>query len=140
MTINQDAFIWNALYLDGSSLPEFEGNKQHLFREINQDNLEWFSINGVNGYFSVNVKTGQFDLNGLNVWSYNLPRIEKKDGTSDVKYKLVYFKRKRIDFYPEGRKTTIQFVIGLECNYSNKNYQQLIWVQEDGSVIINGFK
>lgn len=136
-------FTWIAQYEDGVELHEYEENgTQHLVKEIDHNKLENFVIvDERNEYrYSVNVKTGKFNLNGLILWSFSLPRVYKKDGTSDVDYRLIWFKRVRRDFSPEGEICTIMYVLGLQTTYEGENYKQLVWVLDDGSVIINGDK
>lgn len=137
------AYIWKAVFVNGTQLFEYEDNgTQHLLREIDESKLEKFEIYNEEGKkFSVNVKTGEFDLNGLRMQSYSMPKVLKEDGTSDLEYRIVWFKRIRKDFTPDnGVITTIQYVLGMQTTYEDKNYKQLVWIQEDGSILINGDK
>ena len=135
-------FTWIAQYEDGVELCEYEEDgTHHLFSEIDKNRLEFFVITDETGKerYSVNAKTGQFDLNGLKLWSFLLPRIEK-DGKSVIDYSFIWFKRVRRDFKPDREICTMMYVIGLQTTHEGKNYKQLVWILEDGSVIINGEK
>lgn len=92
------AYQWVATYKDGSSLKQFEGDKEHMFSEIDQDNLIIFSVEKLEGKnkLSVDLRTGVFYLNDVelamvesNGDTYSLgKRITPKDII-----KLIYFRR-----------------------------------------------
>ena len=134
-------FTWIAQYENGEELHEYEQDgTQHLLREINESRLFKFIIENASREerYWVNVKTGEFNLNGMTVWSKTLPKIFKEDGTSAIDFRLIWFKRIKKEFVPDDIQTTIQYVFGLQATYEEKNCQQLIWVQDDSSVHING--
>lgn len=124
-------YVWIAEYKDGTRLLEYKDNVQSFFKDIDEDNLKRFIVVGKNGECSVDMETAEFSIFGLKIKSNTLPL---------GKYRLVWFKRHRHDFSPEGEKHTVQYVFGVQTTVNETNYQQLFWIQEDGSVHINGEK
>lgn len=128
-------YIWIAQYKDGNKFCEYKDDEQNKFDDIDLDRLSKLIIVGKNGECSINLQTGEFDIFGIKIKSNTLPQ---------GKYRPIWFKRHRHDFTPEGEKHSCQYVFGVQTTILEgqveTNYQQLFWIQEDGSVLINGQK
>ena len=124
-------YIWIAEYEDGTKLLEYKDGVQLLFKDIDQSRLKRFIVTGKGGECTLNFETGEFRIFGIKMFSKTLPNGDKQ---------LIWFKRHRHDFTPKGEKHSVQYVFGIQTTKDNKNHQQLFWIQEDGSVHINGAK
>jgi len=81
-------YVWTAYYNDGTKLQQYEEN-EHLFSDINQEELKIFKIENKNNYIILEMNSGMFILNGEYI-TFN--------GVSgkDLKYRLIYFRRNRV--------------------------------------------
>ena len=77
--------MWIAVYNDGTLLPQFEENKEHLFSEIDHSKLITFRI-GLDRIYSVDLTDGSFHIGGASF---------KFEGFDGQKFSLVYFRRVR---------------------------------------------
>lgn len=120
-------------YIDGSKLLQNAGtpDEKH-FGHIDQEKLERFELVGHGKSYSVNVRTGEFNLNGTKLFFEELP--------SEAEYKLVYFRRVR-QFLNTGEAETssysMRYCLGLRCSYEGKNRKVLVWIEEDGYLTIS---
>lgn len=51
--------------------------------------------------------------------------------------KLVYFRRVRNDFAPEGITTTVRYCIGFQANVDGRNHQQYLFINMDGTFTLS---
>ena len=122
-------------YDDGEKLYQNSGkDDEHHFGHIDQDRLERFELVGKNKSYSVNVRTGEFDLNGTKIYFDSLPK--------EAEYRLIYFRRvnKLLGEGGEEYGTHLRYCFGLQCNYEGKNKQVLVWINEDDSLSIGNKK
>jgi len=145
-------FTWIAEHEDGSFLREYDLNgTQHLLKEIDESKLAKFIIENANEQRCwVDLKTGEFNLFGLSFFSKTLPTKYLRIGTSDEdeihqlklpdqKYRYIWFKRHtRVANINEELSHLCQYVFGVQITHEDKNYKQLFWIQENGTVLING--
>ena len=133
-------YTWGVQYENDLYFYEFDNGVQHLFDQIDLSRAEKFFIHDHEGenIFGVNLLTGEFNLNGIDMESNSLPPLKAGE-----KYRPIWFKRTKTILNPrdlDARKETVQYVFGVQTTFEGKNYQQLIWVQEDNSIRINGEK
>jgi len=118
-------------YDNGEKLLQNANTKnEHHFGDIDKEKLERFELVGNGKSYSVNMRTGEFDLNGVKVFFDDLPQ--------DGEYKLIYFRRVRQMINSD--ESSVKYCFGLQCNYEGKNYQVLVWINEDDSLSIGDKK
>lgn len=129
---------WLAIYTDGTSLAQNYGvgreNGERHFGDIDLEKLALFCLveNEVR-HFSLDVKN-QAILIGEVPFFVEFPR--NVDNTK-ADSKIVYFRRVRNDFHPEGTVTTVRYAIGFQAVVQleryKKNFQQYLFINGDGS-------
>ena len=130
-------------YEDGTKLHQNVDKKDEKhFGHIDQKKLERFELVGKGKSYSVDVKTGEFNLNGTRIYFDELPVQEE--------FKLIYFRRVQVKLRP-GRmemlegvpypdQYSLRYCFGLQCTYKGKNRQVLLWIESDDSLTINNKK
>ena len=128
---------WLAEYTDGYTMSQnADQEDEHNFGHIDQDKLENFWLvdsSSDEKMFGVNVKTQAIILGDIPFY-IEFPRT--KAGT-EVTGKLVYFRRIRNDFTPEGVITSVRYAIGLQANIDGRNHQQYLFVNMDGTFTLS---
>jgi len=119
-------------YNNGLNLLQNDGTQdENNFSDIDQDKLEIFELRSKEKSFSVNLKTGEFMFNGLSIYFEELP--------NQADYRLVYFRRVRQTQMSNGLlKRKIKYCFGLQCVFEGKNYQVLVWIDEETDEISIG--
>ena len=132
-------------YSDGEKLHQNYGTKDEKhFGHIDLDRLEVFELTNGKKSFKLNLKTGEFDLDGLKV-KYDLGfRTDRTTGNLvhilPERYELVYFRRIRQDFAPSGVKISVRFCFGWRTKIDGKVYQRLVFIEPDGSLTFSNSK
>ena len=114
--------MWEAVYKDGSTLKQFEENKEKLFKDIDQEKLGAFILRG-DPEIAVNTAVGIFFLNGIPL---AIPDVSYKE---DLDYRLIYFKRVRKVMGSGGGVTggdTETFFIGFQTTVDGKNHKYML--------------
>lgn len=129
------ALQWVAIYTDNTELKQNYATKdEHHFGHIDMDRLDYFALEDVKGNrpYLVSPKRGQIGINGT---PYNVKFPPTGDGTVP-EYRLIYFRRVRNDIPMDGSAPTItvKHCIGLQATIKGQNYQQLVFVGEDGTI------
>jgi hypothetical protein len=128
---------WLAEYTDDSALRQnYQREDEHHFGHIDQDKLSVFwLIDSATGekLFGVDVHE-QTILVGDVPFIVEFPRTKAGE---PVKGKLVYFRRVRNDFAPEGITTTVRYAIGLQANIDGRNHQQYLFINMDGTFTLS---
>lgn len=111
--------IWTAKYNNGNQLKQFEvDGKENLFKDIDQERLEFFTITNGTSQISLDLKTGVFELNNS---------IIEIDGLShrDEEYRLIYFRRVSVSIGTISgiSDKTIKHFIGYQITIDNKNHK-----------------
>ena len=122
-------------YSDGEKLLQNDGlENEHHFGHIDHGKLRRFELVGKGKSYSVDVKTGEFNLNGVKLYFQFLP--------SEAKYRLVYFRRVQqvLKTGGSGGEYHLKYCFGLQCTHEGKNYKVLVWINEDGSLNIGNKK
>lgn len=77
--------MWYALYRNGRNLPQFDHEgKEHLFKEIEEENLVEFVVRTNNEEVRLDMKTGIFRVNGVTYLDF---------GFNAEIHRLIYFRR-----------------------------------------------
>lgn len=149
-TIQEVEYQFICHYSDGSKLVQDYGTPhERTFKHIDQDKLEVFELTNGQKSFKLNLKTGDFDLNGLIIRfkDRDIPDAKRSFYTPDEDWndkpepqlRLIYFRRIRVDFAPTGQVNTVRHVIGWQTTVDGKNIQRLVMVERDGSLtMMNG--
>lgn len=122
-------------YDDGSEMKQnFNRRNEKNFGDIDQNRLETFELVGKGKRYGVNVRTGEFNLNGVKVFFEDLENGED--------YRLIYFRRVQahISGFAEKDSEVLSYCFGLQCNVDGRNRQKLIWIGRDGSLLIGNKK
>jgi hypothetical protein len=127
------------VYKDGTTLEQRynvgkEFGEKH-FGDIELDKVKEFHLVDRNGnkHYTVNVERQSIFIKGLE-FKVQFPR--DKEG-KEVKGKLVYYRRIRNDFNPEGIKTNVTYLIGFQALIDGVNKQQYIYVNPDGTFTLS---
>lgn len=118
---------WIAKYNTGNQLKQFEvDGKENLFRDIDQDKLEFFTISNEQSHISLDLKTGVFDLNNNEI-------VIDELSYKKVKYRLIYFRRVSVSIgmSDEATSKTIRHFIGYQVTIDNKNHK-VMFSEQDG--------
>jgi len=113
---------WLARYKDGTCLHQFEGQTEHLFKEIDHDNLRMFELNGINGHINVDLATGNIFINSLCV---DFPERQFKD----AQFRLIYFRRVK-QILGSGSPQT-KYFLGWQANIDGRNYKRIVSANEN---------
>lgn len=118
---------WEAIYLDGSSLKQFDDGIEHLFKDIQQDKLLEFRLYHNNRVVSLFPQTGTFGLNGL---LYDTDISNQKQ-----KCRLIYFVRRQ-KILGLGEDIN-KHILGFQTSISGKSYKRLISICNNEIQFIN---
>lgn len=130
---------WSVLYKDHTELNQNFGvgeeNGEHHFGHIDQDNLLLFILGSKEDprLFTVDIEDQTIEIAGL-IFHIEFPHDQNGD---IVKGKLVYFRRNRVDFIPEGPDISVKYCIGLQANIDGKNFQQYVFINPDGTFTLS---
>lgn len=116
-------------YNDGTELlQEYGTENEKNFGHIDQSKLETFELVSALRNIKLNIKTGEFDIDGFKC-QFKLRDIPQED----IKRELVYFRRIRNDFTPEGPVTTVRYGLGWRATIDGQSHIRLILIERDGS-------
>lgn len=126
------------LYKDGTQVHQkFNTQDELQFNDIDQENLEVFGLTDGNKHFSVNLKTGEFNINNT-IINFDLCVIAEKDGNTykvnPTNYRLIYFRRIKKDFTPTGIITSIRFAFGWQTEVNGENHQRIALIEPNDTV------
>ena len=123
---------WISVYTDGTKLHQFDENrKENLFKDIDQDKLEIFTILDDKSQVSVNLTNGTFDLNNNIIEINGLSYREEE-------YRLIYFRRVTVDI---GTRTVdqnkqVKSFIGYQVTINNKNHK-IMFSEADNKISLH---
>ena len=130
---------WKARFLGQRILEQFDAQgKERLFKEVldRQEELEHFELAENGKIYSVNLKTGMFTINGVEIF----PITEQELGMPlrDVKYRIIYYKRMQANFTIQKlEEPKIYFyAIGWQCLVNGKNFKRVLQIFTDGKVFL----
>lgn len=116
--------MWKAIYNDGTMLPQFEENIEHLFSEIDHSKLGVFRIDLPENGYAVSLDDGSFSIGGARF---------KFDGYEKEKFTLIYFRRIRRDLGGDSEPIITHHlgwqIKGSDQNKSNR--QRIMTIRED---------
>lgn len=123
---------------------EYGTDNEKNFGHIDLEKVKIFKLIGDHKEFSVDLETGEMDLNGMSV-SFDLGVKILEDGTPikliPKKYELVYFRRVRNDFNGGGCVgTKILYCIGWQTFIDGENFQRLAFIDNGGKILMSNKK
>lgn len=113
------ATTWQAFYTDETSLKEKDGDKENLFKDIQQDKLREFAVFHNNKVISYFPDSGVFGINGL---LYKTDLSEK-----NLEYRLIYFARRQKVIGAAGKNLNIYF-LGFQTLENEVSKKRLITI------------
>jgi hypothetical protein len=116
---------WLARHRDGKLLCQFKGTTEHLFKEIDQSNLEFFSLVEDDGYCKarVDLNNGQIRIDNKIL---DFPEFKNASG-----FRLVYFRRVRQTL--GSPEPVIRHHLGWQVTIQGKSHKRV--VAFDGNTI-----
>lgn len=139
---------WLVEYKDGTTLLQnYEKPDEHHFGHIVLEEVSRFWLVGPEGekHFGV-------DLERQAIMVGDVPFLVEFPRDADghvVKGKLVYFRRIRNDFTPDGTIVTVRYAIGLQARLTSRssggvesvqNVQQYLFINNDGTFSLSQAK
>ncbi len=128
-------YHWQAILEDGSVIDQFKEGQDQTFKPVmeNKDKLvelKLISTDGQNRQYSVNMQTGEFNLNGFKIQSsIRIAECDKKEP--------IYWRRNQVILLGVvGEPIPVGYIIGWQVNTEGKNYQQQFMIQPDGGIIL----
>jgi len=111
--------VWEAIYTDETKLKEIDGEKENLFRDIQQNKLREFAVYHNNRVISLFPDSGVFGINGL---LYKTDLSEK-----DFEYRLIFFARRQKRLGTAGASPGINtYFVGFQTLVDGVNKKRLI--------------
>lgn len=131
------SFHWNAIFIDGTHIFQFDKNgTEHKFKEVQDkfNNLVYFNLTNNNGkMFSINLTNGLIGFNRL-----EFPYIDIKEKKENIR--LIYFRRVRVEIGEKDLKEkscTITYHLGYQyLDKSGNNRQIVLQIDKEGNWII----
>lgn len=133
---------WYAVFKDGSSINQFEGNKERLFKDVleRQDELHLFALRGNGGHnYIVDLEKGTIEI-AYTAGERLEPRadmLRKKP----YKYRLIYYREVTRTFgnnLAEVGTPGYIYFLGFQYTDENaKNHKRIMKIHEDRRIVIN---
>lgn len=127
---------WIAEYRDGTTLKQkYEQSEEKTFGDIDQSKLKQFWLADANGekHFGIDIDYQSIMIGDVQ-FIVEFPRNKAGEPMTG---KLVYFRRVRNDFAPEGVTTTVRYAIGFQANIDGRNVQQYLFINMDGTFTLS---
>ena len=113
--------MWYALYKNGRNLPQFDHNgDEHMFKEIEEENLVEFIIRTKNEEIRLNMKSGVFRVNGVTYLDF---------GNNKEEHRLIYFRRV-LKVLGDGEGSTTEH-IGWQSTIEGINVKRILSINEN---------
>jgi len=130
---------WKARFKNQHILNQFDSaGKEKLFREVldRQEDLEIFELAEDGKIYSVNLQTGMFTINGINIF----PITKEEIGISlrDANYRIIYYKRMQTNFTVQKLEEPKihSYLLGWQTLVNGKNFQRILQIFPDGKVFL----
>jgi len=127
---------WLAVYENGDSLKQNYGKKDEKnFGDIDLAKLNefWLVDKEGNQDYGLLPNAQCIVVNG---YRFNVDFPRNKKG-KEVKPRIVYFRRIRNDFRPEGQVIVVRYVIGYQAKIDGINYQQYVFINPDSTFTLS---
>jgi len=130
-------YQWEAVLKDGRVIKQSTDVTKNSFKEV-IDNKEFLSIfqicsqDGQERTYSVNMNTGEFNLNGFIIKS-------SIDLSNETRKEPIYWERSKVVYSSEDgghAPVVVGFIIGWQVNIEGKNFQQQFMITPTGEVIL----
>lgn len=129
---------WRARFKNQHTLEQYNDGKERLFREVldRQDELEHFELAENGKLYSVNLKTGMFSINGVDIF----PITEEELGLPlrDAHYRIIYYRRMQASFTPQQIEDSalLCHLLGWQTNIDGKNFKRILHIYDDGKLFL----
>jgi hypothetical protein len=122
---------WTAIYKDRTELKQFsEDGTEHMFGDIDHDNLLAFRVEGGQRYVVVDLSNGLFVLNGSVVEHLDVAYSEEP-------YKLVYFKRVAQNIGTSSNSVPSNntfYYVGYQVTIGGVNFKKIYGIDNRGVI------
>lgn len=117
--------MWTAIYKDRSELKQFDGDKENMFSDIDQDNLLAFRIDEGPRHIILDMKLGVFVVNGT---LYEIPELSFKK----EEYRLIYFRRvqESMGTAPGMTDKRTNYFVGFQMTIDGTNRKTMFSVDD----------
>lgn len=120
-------------YNNGEKLyQKYNTKDESHFGHIKQELLQKFVLTNSKNSYSVDLKTGEFDLNGV--------KFRFNDFNGLENYRLIYFRRIRQIINSPVEIHDLKYCFGIQATSGGKNRQFLVWIDEETDKITVGGK
>ncbi len=113
------------------------------FSDIDLEKIEIFRLNGKGRFYGVDLRNGEMNLNGTSLF-FDLGVKALPNGENSrlipKKYTLIYFRRIRNDFTPDGVIKRMIYCFGWQTDIDGESYQRIICVDEHGRLLVSNKK
>lgn len=133
---------WFAVFKDGSSIGQFEGNTERLFKEVldRQDELQLFALRKDDGlHYLVNLEYGTIESS----YSGQVKLTPRADmlRKHPCKYRLIYFREVERTFgsnLVEVGEPKYMYFLGFQYTDNNGyNQKRIMKINDDGRWVVN---
>jgi len=128
--------VWKATFSDGSVIKQFDGDKENKFELVKNrfEELSQFELVHIDKplLFVVDTRRGFLFINKCH-------NVAEEIVGSKSNIRLIYFRRRNIDFNIKGEvlDTRISYFLGYQYNdKQGKNRKVLLNIDQDGNVVI----
>lgn len=121
--------MWTAIYNDGIELEQFSGDKESLFKDIDQSKLTYFRVDCGKFQYLLDIETGKIMiyLNGEPLKTIDL-------GYNDAEHRLIYFKRHSHVLGVNSGHTVVDY-LGWQTTIDGKNVKRMIGLGEELKIV-----
>ena len=135
--MNETELKWRARFKNQHTLEQYDAkSKEHLFKDVldRQDELELFELIGDGKIYQVDLRTGKFFIKGVEFFPITESDFQKP--LRDVKYRLIYYKRKKatITLTDVKNPEVLHYLLGWQALVNGKNFQRIMFIYPDGKV------
>lgn len=133
---------WFAVFNDGSSINQYEGNKERLFKDVleRQDELQLFGLKKAGGLnYIVDLEKGTIET--AQTAGERLPPRADMLRKQPYKYRLIYYREVTRTFgnnLVEVGTPGYVYYLGFQYTDENeKNHKRIMKIHKDGRIVVN---
>ena len=135
--MNEVELKWKAHFNNAHTLEQYDiKGKEHLFQEVldRQDDLEIFELVGDGKVYQVDLRTGKFFIKGVEFFPITEKEFQKP--LRDVKYRLIYYKRKKatITLTDVKNPEVLHYLLGWQALVDGRNFQRIMFIYLNGKI------
>ncbi len=140
--VNMITLPWFAVFKDGSSINQFEGDKERLFKDVleRQDELQLFGLQEADGLsYIVDLEKGTIET--AKTASERLQPRADMLRKNPYKYRLIYYREVTRTFgnnLVEVGTPEHVYYLGFQYTDENeKNHKRIMKIHKDGRIVVN---